>query len=79
MTRGPKSPLAHSAMGELEHACRLFSKASVYSIRATKALVRPTTQTLEDCWNDSLYSFVANTHEACGESPACSIRCTKRY
>ncbi|KAG6894950.1 hypothetical protein C0992_003792 [Termitomyces sp. T32_za158] len=38
VTRGPKSPLAHSAMAELEQACRLFSKASVYSIRATKAL-----------------------------------------
>ncbi|KAG6888704.1 hypothetical protein C0995_006495 [Termitomyces sp. Mi166 len=38
VTRGPKSPLAQSAMGELEQACILFSKASVYSIRATKAL-----------------------------------------
>lgn len=40
MTRGPRSPLAQSAMAELEQACILFSKASVYSIRATKALVR---------------------------------------
>ncbi|KNZ78888.1 hypothetical protein J132_09134 [Termitomyces sp. J132] len=38
VTRGPRSPLAQSAMGELEQACILFSKASVYSIRATKAL-----------------------------------------
>ncbi|KAF8235392.1 hypothetical protein L208DRAFT_1433902 [Tricholoma matsutake] len=38
VTRGPRSPLAHSAMSELEKACVLFSKASVYSVRATKAL-----------------------------------------
>ncbi|PFH47833.1 hypothetical protein AMATHDRAFT_151154 [Amanita thiersii Skay4041] len=38
VTRGPRSPLAQSAMAELEQACILFSKASVYSIRATKAL-----------------------------------------
>ncbi|KAG6841583.1 hypothetical protein C0991_009338 [Blastosporella zonata] len=38
VTRGPRSPLAQSAMGELEQACILFSKASVHSIRATKAL-----------------------------------------
>ncbi|KAF8624941.1 hypothetical protein AX17_006967 [Amanita inopinata Kibby_2008] len=38
VTRGPRSPLAQSAMTELEQACLLFSKASVYSIRATKAL-----------------------------------------
>ena len=40
MTRGPRSPLAQPAMVELEQACILFSKASLYSIRATKALVR---------------------------------------
>ena len=39
MTRGPRSPLAQPAMVELEQACILFSKASLYSIRATKALV----------------------------------------
>ncbi|TFK67014.1 hypothetical protein BDN72DRAFT_961339 [Pluteus cervinus] len=38
VTRGPRSPLASSAMSELEQACILFSKASVYSIRAAKAL-----------------------------------------
>ncbi|KDR81325.1 hypothetical protein GALMADRAFT_116293 [Galerina marginata CBS 339.88] len=38
VTRGPRSPLAQSAMAELDQACVLFSKASVYSIRATKAL-----------------------------------------
>ncbi|KAF9474117.1 hypothetical protein BDN70DRAFT_885189 [Pholiota conissans] len=38
VTRGPRSPLAQSAMAELEQACILFSKASVYSIRAMKAL-----------------------------------------
>lgn len=38
VTRGPKSPLAKSAMRELEQACVLFSKASMYSVRATKAL-----------------------------------------
>ncbi|TFK21657.1 hypothetical protein FA15DRAFT_672344 [Coprinopsis marcescibilis] len=38
VTRGPRSPLAKSAMRELEQACILFSKASVYSMRATKAL-----------------------------------------
>ncbi|KAG2012284.1 nuclear protein [Coprinopsis cinerea AmutBmut pab1-1] len=38
VTRGPRSPLAKSAMRELEQACILFSKASVYSTRATKAL-----------------------------------------
>jgi hypothetical protein len=40
VTRGPRSPLAQSAMTELEQACILFSKASVHSIRAAKALVR---------------------------------------
>jgi len=39
VTRGPRSPLAQSAMSELEQACILFDKAAVYSIRATKALV----------------------------------------
>lgn len=39
ITRGPRSPLAQSAMAELEQACLLFAKASVYNIRATKALV----------------------------------------
>ncbi|PPQ72964.1 hypothetical protein CVT24_000166 [Panaeolus cyanescens] len=38
VTRGPRSPLAQPAMAELEQACILFSKASVYSIRAQKAL-----------------------------------------
>lgn len=38
VTRGPRSPLASSAMTELEQACILFSKAAVYSKRATKAL-----------------------------------------
>ncbi|KAF8159144.1 fungal-specific transcription factor domain-containing protein [Crassisporium funariophilum] len=38
VTRGPRSPLAQSAMAELEQACILFTKASVYSIRAMKAL-----------------------------------------
>ncbi|KIM39410.1 hypothetical protein M413DRAFT_446927 [Hebeloma cylindrosporum] len=38
VTRGPRSPLAQSAMTELEQACILFSKASVHSIRAAKAL-----------------------------------------
>ncbi|GLB45254.1 putative fungal specific transcription factor [Lyophyllum shimeji] len=38
VTRGPRSPLAQSAMAELEQACILFTKASVYSIRCTKAL-----------------------------------------
>ncbi|KAG6849964.1 hypothetical protein H0H93_003153 [Arthromyces matolae] len=38
VTRGPRSPLAQSAMHELEQAYVLFSRASVYSIRATKAL-----------------------------------------
>ncbi len=39
VTRGPRSPLASSAMAELEAACVLFTRASVYSKRATKALV----------------------------------------
>ncbi|KAF5316367.1 hypothetical protein D9619_006871 [Psilocybe cf. subviscida] len=39
VTRGPRSPLARSAMTELDQACVLFSKASQYSIRASKALV----------------------------------------
>lgn len=38
VTRGPRSPLAQSAMMELEQACILFTKASKYSIRALKAL-----------------------------------------
>ncbi|KAJ7097562.1 fungal-specific transcription factor domain-containing protein [Mycena epipterygia] len=38
VTRGPRSPLAAAAMAELEQACVLFSKAAVYSRRATKAL-----------------------------------------
>ena len=39
VTHGPRSPLAQPAMSELEKACALFSKASVYSVRASKALV----------------------------------------
>ncbi|KIK69750.1 hypothetical protein GYMLUDRAFT_521243 [Collybiopsis luxurians FD-317 M1] len=39
VTRGPRSPLAASAMTELDQACILFSKAAMYSKRATKALV----------------------------------------
>lgn len=38
VTRGPRSPLASSAMAELDQAIVLFSKAAVYSKRATKAL-----------------------------------------
>ena len=40
MSRGPRSALAQPAMVELEQACILCSKASLCSIRATKALVR---------------------------------------
>ncbi|KAH6901766.1 hypothetical protein BKA70DRAFT_1308535 [Coprinopsis sp. MPI-PUGE-AT-0042] len=38
VTRGPRSPLAKTAMRELEKACILFSKTSPYSIRAARAL-----------------------------------------
>ncbi|KAJ4482356.1 fungal-specific transcription factor domain-containing protein [Lentinula aciculospora] len=38
VTRGPRSPLAASAMTELDQAWILFSKAATYSKRATKAL-----------------------------------------
>ncbi|KAJ7722887.1 fungal-specific transcription factor domain-containing protein [Mycena maculata] len=38
VTRGPRSPMAAAAMAELDQACVLFSKAAVYSRRATKAL-----------------------------------------
>ncbi|KDQ26287.1 hypothetical protein PLEOSDRAFT_1077318 [Pleurotus ostreatus PC15] len=38
VTRGPRSPLASSAMAELDQACILFSKAAQYSNRARKAL-----------------------------------------
>ncbi|KAJ7848323.1 fungal-specific transcription factor domain-containing protein [Mycena leptocephala] len=38
VTRGPRSPLAVAAMAEFKQACVLFSKAAVYSRRATKAL-----------------------------------------
>ncbi|KAF8827844.1 hypothetical protein HHX47_DHR4000927 [Lentinula edodes] len=38
VTRGPRSPLAASAMTELDQAWILFSKAAIYSKRATKAL-----------------------------------------
>ncbi|KAK0236242.1 fungal-specific transcription factor domain-containing protein [Armillaria nabsnona] len=38
VTRGPRSPLATSAMAELEQACILFSKAATHSRRAAKAL-----------------------------------------
>ena len=41
VTRGPRSPLAQSAMAELDQACILFTKASECSIRAAKALVGP--------------------------------------
>ncbi|CAA7261067.1 unnamed protein product [Cyclocybe aegerita] len=37
-TRGPRSPLAQSAMAELEQACVLFSKAAATSVRAATAL-----------------------------------------
>ncbi|KAJ3502601.1 hypothetical protein NLJ89_g8811 [Agrocybe chaxingu] len=37
-TRGPRSPLAQSAMAELEQACVLFSKAAATSLRAATAL-----------------------------------------
>ena len=39
VTRGPKSPLASSAMQELDQACTLFAKAAVRSKRAVAALV----------------------------------------
>ncbi|KAJ7932344.1 hypothetical protein B0H13DRAFT_2263331 [Mycena leptocephala] len=38
VTRSPSSPLAAAAMAELKQACVLFSKAAVFSRRATKAL-----------------------------------------
>ncbi|KAG6848803.1 hypothetical protein H0H93_013878, partial [Arthromyces matolae] len=38
VTRGPKSPLAQSAMHELEQAYILFSRASEHSVRASQAL-----------------------------------------
>ncbi|KAF7358327.1 Zn(2)-C6 fungal-type domain-containing protein [Mycena venus] len=38
VTRGPRSPFAAAAMAELEQACVLFSKAAMYSRRATQAL-----------------------------------------
>ncbi|KAL1681609.1 fungal-specific transcription factor domain-containing protein [Schizophyllum commune] len=38
VTRGPKSPLATSAMQELDQACTLFAKAAVRSKRAVAAL-----------------------------------------
>lgn len=49
VTRGPRSPLAVSAMAELEQACVLFSKAAVYSKRATKALVSSFENVRVDC------------------------------
>ncbi|KAF5347063.1 hypothetical protein D9758_011653 [Tetrapyrgos nigripes] len=38
VARGPRSPLAQSAMAELEQACILFSRVAIYSKRATKSL-----------------------------------------
>ncbi|KAF9445242.1 hypothetical protein P691DRAFT_795733 [Macrolepiota fuliginosa MF-IS2] len=38
VTRGPRSPLAQSAMAELEQALVLFTKASQYNVRALKSL-----------------------------------------
>ncbi|KAK7061069.1 hypothetical protein VNI00_000804 [Paramarasmius palmivorus] len=38
VARGPRSPLASSAMIELDQACVLFSKAATYSRRAARAL-----------------------------------------
>ncbi|KAI6099373.1 hypothetical protein EV401DRAFT_2093454 [Pisolithus croceorrhizus] len=38
VTRGPRSPMASSAMKELHDACLLFSKVSSHSRRAQKAL-----------------------------------------
>lgn len=40
MTRGPRSPLAAQAVGQLDIACELFTKAARLSRRAAKALVR---------------------------------------
>lgn len=39
VTHSPRSALASNAMAELELMCKLFSDASVYSRRASKALV----------------------------------------
>ncbi|KAE9408894.1 hypothetical protein BT96DRAFT_932215 [Gymnopus androsaceus JB14] len=53
VTRGPRSPLAASAMTELDQACLLFSKAAMYSKRATKALSKNPEPSLSDgeLWN----------------------------
>lgn len=40
VTRGPRSPLAGSAVQQLDIGCELFHKAAVHSRRAAKALVR---------------------------------------
>lgn len=40
VTRGPSSTMARSSLEELDRACELFSEASKYSRRATKAFVR---------------------------------------
>ena len=39
VVRGPRCPMATSAMKELRDACTLFSKGAEYSRRAQKALV----------------------------------------
>lgn len=45
VTRRPRSPLAKSAMSELEKVCMVFSKAAVYSVRATKSKACDPSQT----------------------------------
>ncbi|TEB24873.1 hypothetical protein FA13DRAFT_1756766 [Coprinellus micaceus] len=62
VTRGPRSPLAKSAMRELEQACVLFSKAAIYSTRATKAL--PILRKLNEKAHYALQAAQANDQDA---------------
>jgi hypothetical protein len=71
VTRGPRSPLAAAAMTELEQACVLFSKAAVYSRRATKALVSFLSNPTSGIESLQLRYSTANPDEAGRESTAC--------
>lgn len=66
VTRGPRSPLAQSAMIELDQACVLFSKAAAYSLRASRAL--PILTKLREKAHCALVNVRNETSPLCGDN-----------